>query len=142
MPITVQATEGLYKREAEQPVIKELTEIILKINGAEKNPMGRKHLIASFSTFGEGRSFADGEPVSFVNVTLRVPTFSLDTHAKREAFVTQMTDLLAEKAEGRLMRDRVYINMIYGDGFWGVEGVTYTDGMLLAALLESNKGTR
>src|ERR1700761_2983155 len=112
MPITIQATEGL---------------------------MGRKHLIASFSPFGEGRSYADGEPVSYVNVTLRIPTFSLDTHAKREEFVTRMSALLVEKAEGRLPKDRVYINMIYGDGVWGVEGVAYTDAMLLSALIESGR---
>lgn len=38
-----------------------------------------------------------------------------------------MTDAIEKAAAGRLERNRIYINMLYGDGFWGVGGKAYTD---------------
>ena len=86
-----------------------------------------------------GESLGTDAPEPFVNVALRVPTFSLDTAEKRSAFVTSMTDAIQEAASGRLERDRIYINMLYGDGFWGVGGRAYTDDELQKELEQARQ---
>jgi hypothetical protein len=56
-----------------------------------------------------------------------VPVFSLDTPEKRRQFTTEICDIIEKEAAGKLSRERIYVNMIYGDGFWGVEGVSYSN---------------
>ena len=48
-----------------------------------------------------------------------------------------MTDAIESRAKGKLDRDRIYINMIWGDGFWGVGGVAYTNAELLKVVLDN-----
>ena len=134
MPITVQMPEGLLSADAERRIVVGLTNSILEINGVADNPLARRHLIVAVLTIPPGRLYAAGEREPFINVTLRVPTFSLATPEQRRAFVSQITDIIESTAGGKLPRDRVYVNMIYGDGFWGIGGVTYTDADLQDAL--------
>jgi len=46
--------------------------------------------------------YAAGKPEPFVNVVLRLPSFSLNTLEKRGAFVTTMTHAIEKAAAGRL----------------------------------------
>jgi hypothetical protein len=50
-----------------------------------------------------------------------------------------MTDAIQEAASGRLERDRIYINMLYGDGFWGIGGRAYTDDELQKELEQARQ---
>ena len=101
MPITIQVSEGLFSSEAEEEWASHLTEAILDMNGASDNPLARRHLIVAVSHIPSGKLYAAGKPEPFVNVALRVPTFSLNTVEKRSAFVTFMTDAIEKAANGR-----------------------------------------
>ena len=134
MPITVLVPEGLLSPDAERRIVVALTDSILDINGVAGNPLARRHLIAAVHTIPPDRLYAAGEREPFVNVALRVPTFSLSTLERRRAFVSRMTDIIDSETGDKLPRDRIYVNMIYGDGFWGIGGMTYTDADLQGAL--------
>ena len=56
------------------------------------------------SAMPANKLYAAGKAEPFVNVALRVPTFSLNTPEKRSAFVTTMTDAIEQAAAGRLER--------------------------------------
>ena len=135
MPITVQVTEGLLTPVAQKEFFAGLTESILRINGVTGNSFSTRHLIGNIIVVPKEQSFAAGVNEPFVNVGLAVPEFSMKLHAMRVQFVTEMTDLLERLAEGRLVRDRIYINMLYGDGFWGVGGEALNDAGLQAAVM-------
>lgn len=130
MPITIQVTEELLNAAGQQKVFGGLTNTIIRINGAQGNSFALRHLIGNIITVPKESSFAAGKPEPFINVGLAVPVFSLVTLAQQQEFVTEMTDLIMEATGGKLERDRIYINMLYGDGFWGVGGVAYNNYML------------
>jgi len=127
MPITVQLPEGMLSRDEEETVVVGLTDAILDINGATANPFVRKNLIVAVTTVAPDRLYADGRREPWANVTLRVPPFSLETPEQRRAFVGRMTDVLDSVTGDRLARDRIYINMVWGDGFWAIGGETYSN---------------
>ena len=62
----------------------------------------------------------------FVVVSVRNPTVSLATDDRRERFVATVTDVVLKAAGMELERDRVYVNLIYGD-MWGIGGQVYKD---------------
>ena len=135
MPITVQIPEGLFTIEAQVELFAALTESILRINGASANAFVRRHLIGDIHEVPFGRSFAAGKPEPYANVTLRVPHFSLAAEEQRQAFVTEITDVIQRLSAGRLGRDRIYVNMIHGDGFRGIGGKAYSNGDLLSTAM-------
>jgi hypothetical protein len=137
MPITVHVPEGMFSDNSQATIVAGLTESILEVNGASKNPFVRKHLIVDVQTVPIGKQFADGKPTPYVNVTLRVPVFSTDTIEKQRAFTTAICDIIEREAAGKLTRERIYVNMINGDGFWGVEGHAYTNDELKEKAMKS-----
>ena len=137
MPITVHVPEGMFSDVSQATIIAGLTESILQINGVASNPFAHRHLIADVQTVPAGKSFADGKPTPYVNVTLRVPVFSLDTLEKRQAFTTAICDIIEREAAGKLKRDRIYVNMIYGDEFWGVAGHAYSNAELKDTVMKN-----
>lgn len=138
MPTTVQVTEGLFSPRAEQEISRALTNTILELDGVANNAMARRHLTSTILRIQEGNTYADGQPTAYVNVALRVPTYSLNTHKKRQALVTKLTDAIERLANGKLARDRLCINMLYGDGLLGVGGTALIDEQLFE-VLESAK---
>lgn len=133
MPITIQLPEGLLSPDEEQTVAEGLTETILELNGASDNPFIRRNLIVAVTIVPAERLFAGGQRELWANVTLRVPSTSLASAEQRSAFVRRMTDIVVDAARGKLERSRVYINMIHGDGFWGIGGETFTEDDLARA---------
>ena len=127
MPITVHLPEGIFSDESQDRIFAGLTKSILAINGATGNSFAHKHLIGDIQIIPKGKSYADGKPTPYANVTLRVPVFSLDTPEKRRQFTTQICDIIEKESGGKISRERIYVNCIFGDAFWGVEGVAYTN---------------
>src|ERR1700753_2332688 len=113
MPITIQATQGILTAEGERAAVAAVTNAILEANDALENPMTRRHLIATLLTVPDNSTYADSELEPFLLVSVRNPTGSLVTQRQREAFVLAATDALYRIAEGRVVRDRIYINLIY-----------------------------
>ena len=134
MPISIQASAGLLTIEAEKQLFAGVMDSFLRINGAKGNSFITPNLIGDGVTIPAGRSFAGGVADDFVAVGLKVPSFSLPTQEQRQAFVTEVTDLVERLAEGRLPRSRVLVNMVFGSGMWGIGGLAYTDEMLIAAI--------
>ena len=130
MPITVQVPEGAFTEKALQDIFAGLTTSVLKINGVLGNPFSHRHLIGDVLTVPKGHCFADGKPTDYVNVTFRVPVFAMLEDSQREQLTHEITKIVVVASEGRIEEGRVYINMIYGDGFWGVGGTFYTNDTL------------
>lgn len=137
MPITIQATQGILTADGERRAVAAVTNAILEASDALENPMTRRHLIATVLTVPENSTYADAELEPFLLVSVRNPTGSLVTQRQREEFVLAATDALERISVGRVVRDRIYINLIYGDGMWGVGGTAYTDASLAQAFADS-----
>lgn len=128
MPITVQVTEGLLDAEGKKKLFNGITTSILKVNRVPDNDFALRHLIGNIITVPADSSFAGGKNEPFVNVGLAVPVYSMTEPAQRQQFTSEITDLVMELTG--LVRDRVYINMLYGDGFWGVGGIAFPNDVL------------
>jgi hypothetical protein len=123
----IEALEGVFSPQAEDELVSHLTDAILRTNDASDNSLARRRLTMPGSHMPADKPYAAGKPEPFINVARRVPTSSPNTPEKRRAFVTTMTNTIEKAAASCLERDRIYINMPYGDRFWGVGGKAYTD---------------
>lgn len=115
----IEALEGVFSPQAEDELVSHLTDAILRTNDASDNSLARRRLTMPGSHMPADKPYAAGKPEPFINVARRVPTSSPNTPEKRRAFVTTMTNTIEKAAASCLERDRIYINMPYGDRFWG-----------------------
>lgn len=140
MPISIQIPEGLVTRDEEEKLVEGLSDTILDINGAKNNSFVRRNLIVDVTTRSPDRLYADSKRVNWVNVTLRIPPSSLDGIDKQREFVTRMTDVVVSVIGSKLPKDRIYINLIRGDEFWGIGGVTFSNDELLVHAMKFGNG--
>ena len=131
MPITIQATEGVFPPQAERRLFADVTDAFLKLHNLSGNKFLTPNVIGEINILEKGRSFAGGKPDNIVIVELKVPSFVLGTLEQKQGFVAETTDLVIKASGGKQPRDRVYVNMVYAvDGLWGIAGKTYTNAEL------------
>ncbi len=135
MPFNIITTEGVLRDETLAAIHKAVTDCFLKLHGLTGNAFLERHVIGEITTVPAGRSFAGGQPANLVIVETHVPGFALATPPQKEAYVREVTEVIAKAAEGRVARDRIYVNMLYAvDGLWGIAGRTYTNEELGEAI--------
>jgi hypothetical protein len=130
VPITIQATEGVLTAEGKRRVVAGVSNAQLEAENQLDNPMTRRHLIATAVEVPADSTFADSQPTPFVLVSMRKPVGSIETLAQREQFVKKAAAVILKAAEGRIEHDRVYINLFYGNGLWGIGTTAYSNETL------------
>ena len=137
MPITVKASDGIIEPGAEAQLFAALMDSFLRINGVAGNPFITPNLIGDLQIIPTGSSFAGGERDDYVVVGLKVPSFSLALPSQKQAFIDEATEAVLRASKGNLRKDRVFVNMVYGDGFWGIGGTLYIDETLQMAIKDA-----
>jgi hypothetical protein len=141
MPIAITVTEGVFTPQSEQRAFDELSQSFLKAHNLAGNAFMIPNVIGDISVLPKGKTFSGGKPDNIVIVELKVPSFALAEPAQKEAWVAEATDIILRAGEGRVARDRVYVNMVYAvDGLWGIAGKAYTNPELLAAVQSAGRG--
>ena len=131
MPITIQATEGVFSAAAEQKLFHDVTDAFLKLHNLGGNKFMTPNVIGEVNTIPKGRSFSGGKAENIVIVELKVPSFVLATPEQKQAFVAETTDLVVAASGGKHPKNRTYVNMVYAvDGLWGIDGRAYTNAEL------------
>ena len=135
MPIAILATEGVIPVAAETDVFAALSDLFLQQHKLGGNPFMVPNVIGDINFVSKGRTFAGGKPNDIVIVELKVPSFAFGSIEQKKTFIQKATDIIERAAQGRLPRERIFVNVVYTvDGLWGIGGKAYTNEGLLDAL--------
>jgi phenylpyruvate tautomerase PptA (4-oxalocrotonate tautomerase family) len=128
MPITIQATQGVFTEKQEQQVFSVVNDLFLKLHNLSDNPFIKPNVIGEIHTIPKGKSFSAGKPDNIVIIELKVPSFVLASAEQKQAFIGGATDIVFEATNGKHPKNRTYVNMVYAvDGLWGIAGKAYTN---------------
>ena len=135
MPITLTIQEGLLAAEAEAPLFARLTEVLLDVAGLAGNGFMTPNVIGTIEAVPKSRIFSGGKPGPAAFVELTLPPIALATEEAKQAFIERATDAVEAAAEGRLPRNRIWVNIVYAaEGSWGIAGQPYGSEALIAAI--------
>lgn len=135
MPITLTVAEGLLAPAAEARVFAALTEALLEIEQLEGNAFMEPNVVGTLNVVPPGRVFAGGKAGAAAFVELKLPAVALATPEAKQRFVERATEVVERVAEGRLARDRIWVNVVYAaDGAWGIAGRAYDNAGLAGAI--------
>ncbi len=141
MPIQIIATEGIFDEHAEKALFAATTESFLRHHNLVGNKFMTPNVIGEICIVPKGRTFAGGRPDDIVIIELKVPAFALEATEQKQSFVQEVTEAALNAAKGKLLRERVYVNMVYAvDGLWGIGGKAFTNSELGKAIEASNAG--
>ena len=141
MPIAITVTEGVFTPQSEQRAFDELSQSFLKAHSLTGNAFMTPNVIGDINVRAKGKTFSGGKPDNLVIVELKVPSFALSEPAQKKAWVAEATDIILRASEGRVARERIYINMVYAvEGLWGIGGKAYTNPELVEAVQGAGQG--
>jgi len=135
MPLQIIATEGIFTEPAEKEVFAAVTESFLKHHNLVGNKFMTPNVIGEITIVPKGRTFAGGKPDNLVIIEIKAPSFALATQEQKQSFVMEVTEAALKASNGRVARERVYVNMVYAvDGLWGIGGRAFTNQELGEAI--------
>lgn len=135
MPIQVIASEGIFTATAEKAVFKELTALLLELNGLAGNAFMTPNVIGEVTIVPASRTFSGGEPAPIVIVELKVPSIVLPTRELQLDWIAKATDIVIANGSPEIGKDQVWANVTHAvDGLWGISGHAYTNEELGQAL--------
>lgn len=138
MPIQVIVTEGILSSADEKEVFAAITDAFLTVHNLAGNAFLTPNVIGEVTTVPKGRTFSGGQPADIAVVELKVPAFALASLEQKQRFVAEATEIVLNAANGRLARERIFVNMVYAvDGLWGIGGTAYTNDHLLQAVSDA-----
>ena len=116
MPLQIIATEGIFTEQAEKEMFAATTESFLKHHNLVGNKFMTPNVIGEISIVPKGRTFAGGKPDNIVIIEIKAPSFALTTQEQKQSFVKEVTEVVLNASNGRVLRERVYVNMVYAVG--------------------------
>lgn len=135
MPLQIIATEGIFTEPAEKEVFAAITESFLKQHNLVGNKFMTPNVIGEITIVPKGRTFAGGKPDNLVIIEIKAPSFALASQEQKQSFVMEVTEAVLKTSNGRVARERVYVNMVYAvDGLWGIGGKAFTNQELGEAI--------
>jgi phenylpyruvate tautomerase PptA (4-oxalocrotonate tautomerase family) len=140
MPVQIIATEGVIPVSEEEALFSGVTKAFLKAHDLVGNNFMTPNIIGEFSIVPKGRTFSGGKRADLVIIETKSPSFAFESQEQKQAFTTEVTDLVTKATGGKHPRDRIFVNMVYAvDGSWGIGGRAYTNACLRAACLQAAK---
>lgn len=135
MPITLTVTRGVLAEKLIPEAVAGITQAFLAVHGLEGNVLMTRNVTTHVNIVEREASFAGGKPVEGAWVEIKVPSFALATHELQKRFFAEATSILVRLSEGRLVRERVWSNVIHTvDGSWNTNGTAMTNAELGQAL--------
>lgn len=135
MPLQLIASEGTFNATAEKAVFKELTALLLELNGLTGNAFMTPNVIGEITIVPADRTFSGGSPAPIVILELKVPSIVLPTRELQLDWIAKATDILVEHSSSQISKKQVWANVTHAiDGLWGIAGHAYTNEELGQAL--------
>jgi len=135
MPLTLIVTQGLIDKPRIPQTISRLTEAFLALHGLSGNEVLTPNVIGHVQEQPEGTTFAGLEPTSIAIVEWLTPSFAFADADIQRAYIQQATDIVADACEGRLPRDKIWVNVKHAvDGAWGIAGQAMSNDALVEAI--------
>ncbi|WP_126241453.1 Tautomerase enzyme [Burkholderia gladioli] len=135
MPITLTVSEDLLTPNEEMRVLEALADALLETEGLTGNPFMVANVVGRIDVVPHGRFLAGGSVAAAALVELKLPGIALSTSDALQRFIARATEVVIQAAEGRLARDRIWINVVrVADGAWGIAGRGYDNVSLPQAI--------
>ncbi|WP_116135986.1 tautomerase family protein [Trinickia diaoshuihuensis] len=135
MPITLTVPENILDPAAEAKVFAELTDALLDIEGLQDNAFMVPNVVGTLHTLPRNRIFSGGAAALAAFVELKLPAVALASPDSKRRFVERATRIVAQASGGRIVPERVWVNVVYAaDGAWGIGGQAYDNAALGGAI--------
>ncbi len=135
MPVGLTITEGLMTVEVAQKLHSVISEIFLDVHQLAGNGFMVPNVIGEVIFVPKGLTFAGGKPEDIAIMELKAPSFALESDQQKSQFVADVTQAIFVACEGRLSKDRIWVNAVYAvDGIWGIAGKAYSNAELFVEL--------
>lgn len=131
MPLALNFTEGVLTAEAGLQAGRKITEAFLKWHGLAGNAVMTPNVTMQIQALPADGALSGGEPVEGAWLECKTPSFALADRDIQIGFFREATGIIAEAAEGRLPRERIYTNLVHTvDGTWNLDGEAMTNDQL------------
>ncbi|PXX40293.1 tautomerase family protein [Undibacterium pigrum] len=128
MPISVQVTTDLLTLEGEREVLPLVADALLRVHGLSGNKFMTHNVVGHLVVSPEAHSYAGGKHQSLAVIEVKVPSVTFPTAEVKQAFVSEVTDIIDKLKQGQHPRERTYVNVTYAvDGTWGIAGKGYSN---------------
>ena len=135
MPITLTVPEGVFDAAAEAKVFAELTDTLLDIEGLQDNAFMVPNVVGTLNVLPRNRIFSGGAAAEAAFVELKLPAVALASPDAKRRFIESATQIVARASGGRIVPERVWVNVVYAaDGAWGIGGRGYDNAALGGAI--------
>lgn len=141
MPISIQLSQGLLTPQGEREVFPLIADALLRAHDLEGNAFMTPNVIGHVAVSAESTSYAGGRPQSLAIVEVKVPAMTFPDAQVKQAFVSEVTDIIDRLKAGAHPRERTFVNVTYAlDGAWGIGGKAYSNDELGAAIQQAAAG--
>jgi len=129
--IDIYAPEGAYSKENVPPLLRQLTESLLKWTDSTDIPFVRSNVGAYFHALPAEHVTSGGEPDLGVRIDVSLPAVALSTIERRRGFIEEATSIASTLSCDAHTADRTWISVFNTvDGGWGVGGHALTNAEL------------
>lgn len=128
MPISVQVTTDLLTLAGEREVLPLVADALLRVHGLTGNKFMTPNVVGHLVVSPESHSYVGGQQQSLAVIEVKVPSVTFPTVEVKQAFVSEVTDIIDRLKQGAHPRERTYVNVTYAvDGTWGIAGKAYSN---------------
>jgi len=135
MPFTLTTTEGVLSQDSIEKAVKTITESMLKWHGLSGSKIMTPNITSMVNILSKDSTFTGGEKSTAIWIEWRTPAFAFNDREIKVGHFKDCTDALFDLAEGKVPRDRIFINVVHAiDGAWNFDGGAVTNEEMDAAL--------
>lgn len=139
MPIQIIMTDRLMNQESARHLHKEICQSLLAAHDISDNRFMLPNVVGEVVFVDPAQTFAGLENSALAIVELKLPAFTFATQDQRDQFVHQVTELVLKYTDGKLPREKIWVNAVYAvDGFWGIAGKAYTNEQLQTSIQQAS----
>ncbi|WGS52477.1 4-oxalocrotonate tautomerase [Paraburkholderia sp. D15] len=135
MPITVNVTQGLLSQQGERDVLPLVADALLRVHGLTDNRFMAPNVIGHLVVSDESKTYVGGKAQSLAVIEVKVPSATFPNAEVKQAFVSEVTDIVDRHKAGSHPRERTFVNVTFAvDGAWGIGGKAYSNAELGEAI--------
>jgi hypothetical protein len=135
MPLTLTLTEGVVPAGAEQKLLVDLCDAMLRWHGLSNHPVMTPNVLGSIHVLPRASTFAGLENVPIATVEWKVPAVAFSDRDVQLGYVQEATELVHRASNGQQPKERIWVSVVHAvDGTWGIAGNALTNEQLAQAL--------
>ena len=135
MPFNLTVTEGAMSQQSIEKAVKIITKSMLTWHGLADSKIMTPNITSMVNILERNKAFIGGEAAEAIWLEWRTPAFAFANREIQIGHFKDCTDALYELSEGRIPKDRIFINVVHAvDGAWNFDGQAVTNEQLGEAL--------